>query len=214
MKSLFLGILFILFVGIGGFMYRNAIEYSTRPTACQMDAKVCPNGTSVTRTGPSCTFPACPLPNVSLSDIGITFAVPDGFVASDLPDISSVATYEVPATSSISSATIIIRRYTIDASSTALETIQSTAIGGPSGLPVPTTAFSSKKLGSHSFIVVSIERFEAVINTAYYLARDSDVLRFDAIDRDVIDWMEPNLDISTLPANAALQKMLSTMGGV
>lgn len=30
------------------------------PTACTMDAFICPDGTAVGRTGPNCTFPACP----------------------------------------------------------------------------------------------------------------------------------------------------------
>ncbi|MDP2651967.1 MAG: hypothetical protein Q8O94_02435, partial [bacterium] len=60
--------------------------------------------------------------------------------------------------------------------------------------------------------VVSIERFEGVIDTAYYLARSGDVLRFDAIDRGT-DWTNPNLDISALPAHAALLKLLATLQG-
>ena len=28
--------------------------------ACTMDAKLCPDGSAVGRTGPDCTFPACP----------------------------------------------------------------------------------------------------------------------------------------------------------
>lgn len=27
---------------------------------CTMDAKICPDGSAVGRTGPNCTFPACP----------------------------------------------------------------------------------------------------------------------------------------------------------
>ncbi|MDP2655377.1 MAG: hypothetical protein Q8P17_02355 [bacterium] len=213
MKSLFLGILFILFIGIGGFMYRNAIEYPTRPVACQLDAKVCPDGTSVARTGSDCSFPACPAPNVSLSDIGVAYALPDGFVPTELPDSVSVVAYEKSTDGSLSSESIVIRRYFIDASSTPLDVIKKTAIGGPSGLPVPTTAFSSTVIGTQRFTVVSIERFEAVINTAYYLARNSDVLRFDAIDREVINWMEPNLDVSRLPAHSALLGLLTTLQG-
>jgi len=30
------------------------------PTVCTADAKVCPDGTAFGRTGPNCTFPACP----------------------------------------------------------------------------------------------------------------------------------------------------------
>ena len=79
-------------------------------------------------------------------------------------------------------------------------------------MPAPTTAFSSTVLGAYRFTVVAIERFEGVVDTAYYLARGTDVLRFDAIDRGV-DWTNPNLDTTLLPANAALRKLLATLKG-
>ena len=213
MKSLLLGIAFIVILGVGGLVYRNAVEYPTRPIACPVDALVCPDGTSVARTGSSCTFPACPPPNVSLAEVGIAYAVPEGFVSTTLPDSASVAAYEMPGTTPQEPSHIIIRRFAIGASSTALATIQETAIGGASGLPVSVTSFSSTVLGTHRFTVVSIERFEAVITTAYYLARGADILRFDAIDRGVREWTDANLDVSALPAHAALRKLLTTLQG-
>jgi hypothetical protein len=215
MKSLFLGVVFIIVIGVGGLVYRNAVEHPNRPIACPVDAKICPDGTAVARTGLSCTFPACPPPNVTLSELGITFAVPPGFVAVSIPDASDIVAYEIPAKgAAVSPATIVVHRYVIDPSATALETIKKTAIGATSEMPVPTTAFSSTELGQYRFTVVNIERFEGVINTAYYLARNNDVLRFDAIDRNVANWTDPNLDVSVLSADAALRKMLSTMSGV
>ena len=214
MRSLLFGILIIVLVGFGGLVYRNAIEHPTQPIACPMDARVCPDGTSVARTGISCTFASCLPPNVTFSDIGISFAIPAGFITAEVPDAASIAAYETQATASTVPASIVIRQYTIAASSTALSTIQQTAIGGASGAPVPTTSFSSTVLGTHRFTVVSIERFEGVVDTAYYLARDTDVLRFDAIDKDVINWTDFNLDTATLPANTALRKLLATLEGV
>lgn len=221
MKGLLFGILLIVIFGFGGLVYRNAIEHPNRPIACPLDAMVCPDGTSVSRTGISCTFQACQPPNVSLSDINIAFVVPEGFTVAEFPDPASVAAYEKSTTFSTGTAGIIIRRYAIAASSdstsspqaTALSTIQQTAIGGVSGAPVPSTAFSSTVLGTRRFTVVSIERFEGVIDTAYYLARGTDVLRFDAIDRGVLNWAEPNLDLSKLPAHAALRELLTTLQG-
>lgn len=213
MKSLLLGILFIVLIGLGGLVYRNAIENRGQSIACPLDIQVCPDSTSVARTGPSCTFPVCPLPNVLLSDVGIAFALPEGFVSGTLPDAASVASYLLPitASSTMSTAEIVIRRYAIEASSTALATIQQTAIGGASGLPVAPTSFTSSSLGTHRFTIVPIERFEGVVTTAYYLARETDVLRFDAIDREVPNWTNPNLDTSKLPARAALEKLLTTL---
>lgn len=212
MKSLLLGILAIILIGIGGLVYRNAVEHPLQPIACPLDAMVCPDGTSVARTGLSCTFPACPSPNVTLADIGISFAIPAGFIVAQIPDATSVVAYEMPTASSIENNSIVIRRFPIIASSTALATIQQTAIGGASGAPVSVTSFTSTVLGTHRFTVVSIERFEGVIDTAYYLARGTDVLRFDAIDRGA-DWTNPNLDVAALPAHTALTKLLSTLQG-
>lgn len=37
------------------------------PVACQMDAKICPDGSGVGRTGPTCEFALCPSPTASSS---------------------------------------------------------------------------------------------------------------------------------------------------
>jgi len=214
MKSLFLGIFLIIILGIGGLVYRNAVEHPSQQIACPLDAKICPDGTSVSRTGLSCTFAPCQLPNISLSDVGISFAIPDGFSTAPLPDSESVAAYEMssdPLTGE-SPAGIVIRRFAIDDSETALSTIKKTAIGGASGEPVGATSFSSTVFGSHRFTVVSIERFEGVVDTAYYLARSTDVLRFDAIDRGA-DWTNPNLDVTVLPSHKAIAQLLTNLQG-
>lgn len=213
MKRLFLGILAIILVGFGGLVYRNAVEHPAQPIACPMDALVCPDGTSVARGGITCSFPVCPPPNVSFSDVGIAFAVPEDFAESEFPDAASVATYSLMIASSTKSANIVVRRYAIAASSTALMTIQQTALGGASGLPVAVTAYSSTVFGMYRLTVVTIERFEGVIDTAYYLARATDVLRFDAIDREVVNWTDPNLDTSILLAHVALRELLLTLQG-
>lgn len=215
MKELLLGILLIVIVGFGGLVYRNAVEHPLQQVACPMDARVCPDGTSVARTGLSCTFAACPSPNVTLSNIGLSFALPSGFTETAFPDATSVAAYKSSAavSSSTNDALIIVRQYAVDASSTPLATIQKTAIGTPSDIPVSATSFTSTMLGSHRFTVVGIERFEGLIDTAYYLARTTDVLRFDAVDMNVKNWTDTSLNIQTLPAHSALVKLLTTLQG-
>lgn len=211
MKTLLAGIVLLILAGIGGLVYRNAVEHPNQPVACPLDAKVCPDGTAVGRTGTSCTFPACPPPNVALENAGIAFALPAGFSPAALPDSASAAAYDrSPASSTEQAASIVIRQYGVGASSTPLDTIRGTAIGGASGAPVPVTSFSSANISGRTFTVVSVERFEGVIDTAYYLARGQDVLRFDAIDRGA-DWTNPNLDVSALPAHAALAKLLASL---
>jgi hypothetical protein len=211
MKDLILGILFIILVGVGGLIYRNAVEHPSQPIACPLDARACPDGTSVARTGESCTFAECLPPNVSLPAANLAFAVPEGFTATTLPDGASVAAYTYTAASSTIPSRILVRKYEVASSTTALAVMQQTAIGSPSGLAIGATAFSSSVLGGRRFTIVSIERFEGVIDTAYYLARGADVLRFDAVDTDVKDWSDAHLDVNTLPAHRALAKLLTTL---
>lgn len=210
MKSLFYGILLIIVIGIGGLVYKNAVEHPSVPIACPVGTLTCPDGTTVSRVGTSCVFPTCPPPNVTLADIALSFAIPDGYASVSPPDSASVAAYEEPSTG-IATSTLIIRRYLISASSTALATIQATAIGSPSDLPIPATSFTSTVIGNHRFTVAAIERFEGVVDTAYYLSRGADVIRFDAIDRNVMNWTDPSLDTRTLPGAVALKKLLTTL---
>ena len=213
MKSLFLGVLVVLLVGIGGFVYRNAVEHRAQPVGCTMEAKVCPDGTAVGRTGPACEFSECLPPNITFEKVNISFALPTGYVEREVRNNETdIAAYEVRAgDDSLPSAEIHFKQYEIPSGMSALTVIQQTAIGGASGEPVPTIAYSSTVIGPHRFTVVSIERFEAVIHTAYYLARSTDVLRFDAIDRDVLNWMSQDIDLSKLPAATALRALLATL---
>ena len=211
MKGLFWGIVLIVVAGIGGLVYRNAVEHPLQQIACPLDAEVCPDGTSVSRTGLSCTFPACPPPNITLPDIGIIFSLPEGFTAAALPDPASIAAYATSTASSTVSASIVLRHYAINASSTPLAVIQQTAINPVTGAPAPVTAFSSSVWGTHRFTVVALERSGGTVDTAYYLARTADVLRFDAIDTGVTNLSDPNLSVSALPAHTALIKLLTAL---
>lgn len=210
MKNILIGSLLIVVIGIGGLVYRNAVEHPSRPIACPLDAKVCPDGSLVARVGESCVFQECPLPNVSLSDVGIAFAVPTGFVQAAPATDAEAAVYSAEPTAS-STASIRIRRYALAASSTVPDIIAQTAIGVASGMPVAATALTSVELGGRRYTVASIERFEGVVDTAYYLARGTDVLRFDAVDTGVSGWAEPNLKASELSAHAALLMLLSNL---
>ncbi|MBU6214821.1 hypothetical protein KGM48_03225 [Patescibacteria group bacterium] len=216
MKTLLLGILLIVIIGFGGLVYRNAVEHPAMPIACPLDAQVCPDGTSVTRTGTACTFPICPPPNITLAKLAISFALPAELREAALSDSSGLVNYDLVTNASSTTGTggsVSIFEYPIAATSTALATIQATAIGGASGAPVSVTSYTSTVLGTHRFTVVSIERFEGVVHTAYYLARATDVLRFDAIDTGVMNWTDPNMKESALPAHAALLKLLATLQG-
>ncbi len=217
MKILLAGIVLIIVLGVGGLIYRNAIEHSNQPIACPADAKVCPDGTAVGRVGTTCNFPVCPPPNVTLAGTGLAFALPAGYVANDQggADSTVLAMFVSPSLATTTKS-IVIHWYPFTASTTdstaALQIIQSTALGDASGIPVAPTAFTSTTLGTHHFSVVLLGRFEGVVHTVYYLVRTSDVLRFDAIDSGA-DWTNPALDTAKLPANQDVQALLTTLQG-
>ena len=59
-KYLFLLVLLVLFVAIGfGVGTFNPARWQ-QPVACTAEAKLCPDGSSVGRTGPKCEFADCP----------------------------------------------------------------------------------------------------------------------------------------------------------
>lgn len=214
MKGLFLGIALLVLIGIGGFIYRNAVS---RPIvnsgACTLDAEVCPDGSSVGRVAPDCNFAPCPAPNVTIASAGIVFVPPASFASTTLPDDDSLAAFaSAPASASSSPAEqIIVKDYAIPAGEQAIAVMQATALGDASGAPVAPSAFSAATLGSYTYSMVILGRSEGVVHVAYYLPRSADVLRFDSIDRNVPNWASSGLDVTTLPADAALRAMLSTM---
>lgn len=206
------GILVIVLVGVGGFLYRSVLERPTGPVACTTDAKVCPDGTALGRTGPGCTFPACPPPNVDLPSAGLAFALPAGYASTTLPDADAVAAFTKTDASGLES-TLVIRQFTLAGSTTPADFVRSNAILDPSGMPAPATAFSSVDSKGRTFSVVQIGRFEGVVDTAYYLPHGESVLRFDALSRNVTNWTDPSFDPAALPANQDLKALLGTLEG-
>ncbi|MCX6784784.1 MAG: hypothetical protein NTV81_02505 [Candidatus Komeilibacteria bacterium] len=57
-KIIFIIILFLLLLGVAYFVFHQA--QNNQPIACTMEAKICPDGSSVGRSGPKCEFTACP----------------------------------------------------------------------------------------------------------------------------------------------------------
>lgn len=58
----FLGVLLLGLGGLGGYyLITNQLPFLTTK-ACTMEAKLCPDGSSVGRTGPNCEFAPCPNP--------------------------------------------------------------------------------------------------------------------------------------------------------
>jgi hypothetical protein len=221
MKQLIIGVVLIVLIGIGAFVYRNAMESPVTQAppegkACTLEAKVCPDGTSVGRTGPNCEFAACAAPNAEDKEIGISFVVPTGFKANADAigaDLSLRAVFDsiaLPVGGIPNS--VIIRRYAIPAGKTANDVIIANTMHETSGMPAESMSeFKPVIINGKTYQSITVERFEAIIHTEYYRARGNDVLRFEALDRDVTNWTDADLKIETLPAHKAVLDLLSTL---
>jgi hypothetical protein len=218
MKGLLLGIALIILVGIGGLIYRNAVSHPVPLTgACTTDAKTCPDGSSVGRVAPACNFAQCPSPNVTLDTVGIIFDLPGGFASTTLPDADAIAAYSLANPNISTSAStsqpdeIVINDYPIPSGEQASDVMQATAIDDVSGAPESPSAFSALTLGGTTYTLVELGHYNGTVHVAYYLPNGNNVLRFDSLDQNVGDWSDPNLDLTTLPTNEALQTMLTTL---
>ncbi|OGZ46153.1 MAG: hypothetical protein A3C84_05040 [Candidatus Ryanbacteria bacterium RIFCSPHIGHO2_02_FULL_48_12] len=65
-KFIFVGvtlILFLFFMALGMYLFFERYEVHTIPdqNGCTMEAKICPDGSAVGRSGPNCEFTPCPL---------------------------------------------------------------------------------------------------------------------------------------------------------
>ncbi|HQU07531.1 MAG: hypothetical protein B7X04_00150 [Parcubacteria group bacterium 21-54-25] len=219
-KELLVGIVLVFLLGVSGFLYRTAMEQpfpgGSGVAACTLEAKICPDGTTVGRTGPSCTFASCPLPNVAVSSAGIAFVLPAGYAliaTSSLSGTSIAAAYDTTApTSASTTATLFIRDYAIPTGESAAQVMLDTATLDPSGRsPTSMSQFATTTISAHTFQRIQIGRFEGQVQTAYYLPRAHDVLRFDVTERNVANWTDPTLVVDKLPGHIALRALLATL---
>ncbi len=218
MKQLLFFIVLIVLLGIGSFLYRNILEQplagtNSNATACTLEAKMCPDGSSVGRTGPSCAFAACAAPNVELPQISIAFALPTGFSLNPSAPTgdSLIAAYEKTMMPDPKDA-IVVRRFVIPEGKTANDVMLAETMYESSGnQPKSMDEFKPLIINGKTFQTFVAERFEAQVHSLYYLPREYDVLRFEVLEHNVTSWMDPKLDITTLPDHAALITMLGTL---
>ncbi len=216
MKQLIAGVILIFAVGVGAFLYRNVIERPGMPaneTACTMEAKVCPDGTSVGRSGLSCAFAPCALPNVEVAGKQVAFAIPAGYVADENAygaDSSLIAAFTKSASSG--SHSIIVRSYPIVAGQDADTVILENTRYQPSDMQATDfSRFGNMIVNGKTFRSTVIERFEGQIHSAYYLVRANDVLKFEITEHDVLGWTDSNLVVEDLSEHKALLTMLGTL---
>ncbi len=217
MKQLIAGVVLLLVIGIGAFLYRNALEHPavTPPvtTACAQEAKLCPDGTSVGRTGPNCEFAVCAFPNAEDTTIGISFVVPAGYTANADAigaDETLRAVFDKPSKGEVPH-TIVIRTFPIPEGKTANDVILAKTMYESSGnMAKAMSEFKVKIINGHTFYGVVVERFEGQVHSVYYLPRANDVLRFEVLEKDV-DWTNPKLVVEDLPEHKALLALLTTL---
>jgi hypothetical protein len=217
MKELALGVVVILVLGVGGFLYRNTMERPIPgPNACTLEAKLCPDGSGVGRSGPDCSFAPCAFPNVEIPEAGISFAVPPEYeqVLTGAPNQETLRIFSKPSLSPSVQHTIHVKRYTIPAGTSPDDVILAATRYQPADMQAEDfSRFTFVNLGGRTYRVTVIERFEALVQSSYFLTRDTDVIRFDVVEHDVTNWTDPNLVVDNLPEHRALQTMLGTLQG-
>ena len=64
MKKVIICLIIVLLVAVGGvvafWQYAKQVKPGSDLVACTMEAKICPDGSSVGRSGPNCEFSTCP----------------------------------------------------------------------------------------------------------------------------------------------------------
>ena len=213
MKQLLAGVVILFVVGIGSFLYRNMVErpgITAAEPVCTLEAKVCPDGSSVGRAGPACEFTPCPPPNVEVPSVNIAFVLPEGYAEGR--DGNGLVRLEKPSSSGWPPHSIAMYRYAIPEEKTANEVILESTRYQPADLAAEDfSQFRDLSVNGKTFRETTIERFEALVHSSYYLVRSNDVLRFDITEHDVTGWMEPGLSIQNLPEHAALLELLRTL---
>lgn len=217
MKELIAGVVLIVVVGLGGFLYRNILERNAVPqpeVACTLEAKICPDGSAVGRSGPNCAFAVCAPPNVEIAELGISFVLAAGYtqVEGGAPGQEIQRIYIKPGADEFSGHNITIRQYAIPAGSTAEEVLLNRVRRQPSDLPPESMSdFGTVTIGTQTFRTLGIERFEGHVETAYYLVRANDIIVFDVLERGVLEWTSPELVVMDLTEHKALRGMLETL---
>lgn len=216
-KQLIAGVVLIIVVGVGAFMYRNMMERPTpggEQVACTMEARLCPDGSAVGRQGPHCEFAACSAPNVEVTDAHIAFVLPAGYtqLMQGAATQETLRIFTKPSLSPSVQHSISVKHYPIPAGETADEVILANTRYQPADMNAEDfSRFNTKTIGNYTFRSTVIERFEALVQSSYFLVNGNEVLRFDVVEHDVTDWMEPGLIVENLPEHKALLQMLGTL---
>ena len=188
MKELMLGIVLIILLGLGGFLYQNATkkEVPDGPVACTLDARICPDGSAVGRTAPSCEFEACP------SD-AVTYSAPAGFIDT-LPLLSSMVVGRVGFYSK--EPNVISNNISVFVHKTSPErsfenVLLEEIVLSPSDLhPESLEKFEKVTVGDREVYRIINERFEATVEITYAVELEGFAVLVSLRDVSVENWMQ------------------------
>lgn len=186
MKEILIGIVLIVLLGLGSLLYNNArgVNEEGEPVACTADAKICPNGTGVGRSGPDCSFDPCPSDRIS-------YTAPTGYIDS-LPLLSSMVLGRVgfytkePSTISNSVTVYIFEKGEDSFEDVVLQNV----VYGPSDLrPQSLDEFTKVTIGDREVYQLVNERFEATVEITYALEVEEFAVLVAHRDISVENWM-------------------------
>tara|TARA_B100000508_G_scaffold60333_2_gene47496 strand:+ start:46392 stop:47018 length:627 start_codon:yes stop_codon:yes gene_type:complete len=193
MKELFLGVVLIILLGLGSFLYQNALRDRSTPegpVACTLEARICPDGSAVGRTGPHCEFEAC-------STDPISFTAPNGFIDT-LPLLSSIVEGRLGFYSkepNVISNSISVHAFKTE---TPEEVILEKVTLTPSDLhPESLEDFEVVAIGEREVYRIVNERFEATVEVTYGIFLEDFLVLVALRDIAVENWME-DFDIEDL----------------
>lgn len=93
-KIIFVFTFIIVFIGVLYFVYTKRVQAPAQ-VACTMEAKVCPDGSYVGRTGPQCEFAACPSATSTQSAVENAETITLALGESKLIDGKSIKPFQV-----------------------------------------------------------------------------------------------------------------------
>lgn len=232
MRNLGLFLIIVILVAIAGVAYyvsKHELVSMPLPVPpgeqifCPADAKLCPDGSYVARSGPKCEFAACP--GVASSTVWQIYQQPNEGWQIDYP--SSVLTPETldngggvlfqgyPFYTGPSDpepqVPVRIRVYQVATSSAQYqERIIGDVYFDASGEhPQSFSQFKEVVLGNHKFYYINSGIFEGVLSGNYYLVVPQGIYAF-LFSSFGVDWTNSQFNPDTEPMHVVVKQMLQT----
>lgn len=216
-KELYAGAALIFLLGMGGFLYRVAIENSYQNVGvCSFETKTCPDGSFVGRSGSACLFSACLPPNVELPNAGISFVLPSGYellAASSSTPQTRIASYAkktiINASTTIN--TIAIYRYNFLKGKTASRVVRAHLPLAALTYSISPKDITNVTFGKNTFSRITLRNSATVLRSAYYVIRGHYVFLFYVTQNGGIGTASNSTKVNKISGNKELRTLLSTL---